>query len=213
MRKRKQKLSEKELEVRRRRRDSLFQLIRYILRYKWRLLAVIVAVITANLLALLIPALTGQIVDVLSDGMAKGSVDFAAVGQGALGIAGVAVVSWGLSALQNVMMVKTAQNVVLDLRHDVFSKLMKLPVSYFDTNTKGNIISIVSVDIDNISETVSADAITLITGAVTVVGSLLSMLFISPLLSLIFVVTVPMMCIVAKMISKRARRLFREKKN
>ena len=126
MRKRKQKLSEKELEVRRRRRDSLFQLIRYILRYKWRLLAVIVAVITANLLALLIPALTGQIVDVLSDGMAKGSVDFAAVGQGALGIAGVAVVSWGLSALQNVMMVKTAQNVVLDLRHDVFSKLMKL---------------------------------------------------------------------------------------
>ena len=56
MRKRKQKLSEKELEVRRRRRDSLFQLIRYILRYKWRLLAVIVAVITANLLALLIPA-------------------------------------------------------------------------------------------------------------------------------------------------------------
>ncbi len=214
MRKRKQKLSEKELEVRRRRRDSLFQLIRYILRYKWRaFLAVIVAVITANLLALLIPALTGQIVDVLSDGMAKGSVDFVAVGQGALGIAGVAVVSWGLSALQNVMMVKTAQNVVLDLRHDVFSKLMKLPVSYFDTNTKGNIISIVSVDIDNISETVSADAITLITGAVTVVGSLLSMLFISPLLSLIFVVTVPMMCIVAKMISKRARRLFREKKN
>ena len=83
MRKEKQKLLEKELEVRRRRRDSLFQLIRYILRYKWRLLAVIVAVIAANLLALLIPALTGQIVDVLSDGMTKGNVDFAAVGQSA----------------------------------------------------------------------------------------------------------------------------------
>ena len=55
---------------------------------------------------LLIPALTGQIVDVLSEGVSKGSVDFAAVGRGALGIAAVAVVSWGLSALQNVMMVK-----------------------------------------------------------------------------------------------------------
>lgn len=209
----KSRLTEKELQIRRRRRDSLFQLLRYILRYKWRLLAVVIAVIAANLLALLIPALTGQIVDVLSEGVSKGSVDFAAVGRGALGIAAVAVVSWGLSALQNVMMVKTAQNMVLDLRHDVFSKLMKLPVSYFDTNTKGNIISIVSVDIDNISETVSADAITLITGAVTVIGSLAMMLFISPMLSVIFVVTVPLMCIIARVISKRARRLFREKKN
>ena len=110
-------------------------------------------------------------------------------------------------------MLKTAQNVVLDLRHDVFAKLMKLPVSYFDNNTKGNIISIISVDIDNISDTVSADAITLITGFVTVVGSLIMMLTISPVMTLIFVVTVPMMFIAAKIISKQARRLFRIKKN
>lgn len=207
----KKNASSHEKAVQRRRVGSLLQLVRYILRYKLLIGSVIVTVLVANLLALLIPQLTGIMVDALD--LSNGSIDFSALIQNGLYIVLVSLVVWGLSALQNVLMLKTAQNVVLDLRHDVFAKLMKLPVSYFDNNTKGNIISIISVDIDNISDTVSADAITLITGFVTVVGSLIMMLTISPVMTLIFVVTVPMMFIAAKIISKQARRLFRIKKN
>lgn len=207
----KNKLSDHEKAVQKRRVGSLLQLIRYILKYRLMIACVIITVLAANLLALLIPELTGVMVDSLN--IKTGSIDFTQLFKNGMYIIGVTVVVWILSVIQNMLMLKTAQNVVLDLRHDVFAKLMKLPVSYFDNNTKGNIISIISVDIDNISDTVSADAITLITGVVTVIGSLLMMLAISPVMTLIFVVTVPMMFISARIISKKSRKLFRIKKN
>ena len=118
-----------------------------------------------------------------------------------------------LSVLQGLLMLRTAQNVVVDLRHDVFSKLSRLPVSFFDGNTKGNILAILVEDIDNISETVSSDAITLLTGLVTLVGAIWMMLLISPPLTLVFVVTVPIMIVVAGVVKNKARILFRIKKN
>ena len=96
---------------------------------------------------------------------------------------------------------------------DVFSKLSRLPVSFFDGNTKGNILAILVEDIDNISETVSSDAITLLTGLVTLVGAIWMMLLISPPLTLVFVVTVPIMIVVAGVVKNKARILFRIKKN
>ena len=198
--------------MRKEKRDmsSLLQLIKYMLKYKLQFLVVCIIVIIANLLALRIPYITGLMVDAIGVGI--GQVDFSFLLKNAFSILLIALVTWGLSAAQNILMLKTAQSVVLDLRHDVFSRLMKLPVSYFDNNTKGNIISIVSTDIDNISETVSSDVITLLTGCVTVVGSLLFMLQISFWMTLIFVVTVPMMFISARIISKKARLFFRTKK-
>lgn len=189
---------------------SMKQLFGYVLKYKIYLACVTLLVIVANLLALLIPYITGKMVDAIKLG--EGRVDFEALLYGGLTILVIGLVTWALSAMQNLFMLKTAQNVVLDLRHDVFAKLVKLPVSYFDTNTKGNIISIVTTDIDNISETVSADLITLLTGAVTVSGSFLFMLAISPIMTSVFAFTVPAMFIVARLISKKARVLFREKK-
>lgn len=190
---------------------SLLHLLQYMMRYKFRLLVILLIVIAGNLLALLVPKITGIMVDSL-DIMRGGAIDFNSLIQNGIYITLVSVAVWGLSAAQNQLMLKTAQNIVVDLRHDVFQKLMRLPVSYFDNNTKGNIISIVSTDVDNISDTVSSDAITLITGFVTVVGALIMMLSINFYLTLIFVVTIPMMFLFARIISKKARRLFRIKK-
>lgn len=190
--------------------DSAFGLIKYVLKYKLQFLVVCIIVVVSNLLALRIPYMTGLMVDAI--GLGSGKIDFGFLIEGALTILLLASATWALSAMQNILMLKTAQNVVLDLRHDVFDKLMKLPVSYFDNNTKGNIISIISTDIDNISETISADVITLLTGFVTIVGALGFMLEISPVMTLIFVVTVPMMFISARKISKKARSNFRLKK-
>lgn len=189
---------------------SLLKLLRYVTRFKWRILLILLAVLAANLVGLRIPDITGRMVDCMA---APGGVDFSALGWGVLEIIFLALVTFGLSALQNVLMLKTAQDLVLSLRHDTFSKLVALPVSYFDQNTKGNILSILSVDIDNISDTISSDVITLLTGFVTVVGSLAMMLAISPLMTLIFAVTVPAMILLSRVVSKRSRRLFREKKN
>lgn len=193
----------------RRRFGALRQLIMYMLRYKLIFACVVVVVIASNLLALVIPQLTGVIVDAL----VPGNVDFDVVVSNVINIALIGLASYVLSVLQNVLMLRAAQHVVVDLRHDVFQKLSRLPVSFFDGNTKGNILAILVSDIDNISDTVSSDAITLLTGMVTLVGAITMMLRISPLLTLVFAVTVPIMAAVAYFVKNRARVLFREKKN
>ena len=193
----------------RRRFGALRQLIMYMLRYKLIFACVVVVVIASNLLALVIPQLTGVIVDAL----VPGNVDFDVVVSNVINIALIGLASYVLSVLQNVLMLHAAQHVVVDLRHDVFQKLSRLPVSFFDGNTKGNILAILVSDIDNISDTVSSDAITLLTGMVTLVGAITMMLRISPLLTLVFAVTVPIMAAVAYFVKNRARVLFREKKN
>ena len=200
----------KQSETKKRSLGSMRGLLRYVLRFKGRLILIAIAVLTANLIGLRIPDITGQMVDCMA---AEGGVDFTLLGWGAGKILALALLTFGLSALQNVLMLKTAQELVLALRHDTFAKLVTLPVSYFDTNTKGNILSILSVDIDNISDTISSDVVTLLTGFVTVLGSLGMMLSISPWLTLIFAVTVPAMMLFSRIISKRSRRLFRAKKN
>ena len=177
----------------RRRFGALRQLIMYMLRYKLIFACVVVVVIASHLLALVIPQLTGVIVDAL----APGNVDFDVVVSNVINIALIGLASYVLSVLQNVLMLRAAQHVVVDLRHDVFQKLSRLPVSFFDGNTKGNILAILVSDIDNISDTVSSDAITLLTGMVTLVGAITMMLRISPLLTLVFAVTVPIMAAVA----------------
>lgn len=194
----------------RRKYGSLFQLFTYLFHYKGQLFWVMLLVVLANLCALFVPKITGDMVDSLDLG--AGHIDYALLLKDGGLLVGLAVLTWGLSAAQNWVMLHTAQSMVMRLRHDVFSKLMRLPVSYFDQNTKGNIISIVSTDVENISDTVSSDLITLVTGAVTVTGSLAMMAAISPWLTLIFAVTIPLMAVVSRNISKNARRLFREKK-
>jgi ATP-binding cassette subfamily B protein len=189
---------------------SLLGILKYILHYRLAVAVIVAAAVAGNVLALQIPRLTGYMVDALTaweDGLVATLV------QGVVYILLIAAAAWVLSVVQGLVMLHTAQRMVKRLRHDVFAKLMTLPVSYFDTRSKGDIISVIGVDIDNVSDTVSSDAVTLISGAVMVVGALSMMLVLSPTLTLIFVLTVPLMAVCARFISKNARFLHRERKN
>ena len=192
-------MKEKQPEKQKRGYGSLVQLMGRLMRYKGRMALVLLLVAAGNLVALVVPRITGDMVDSLD---LAGKIDFDSLLRDGLLLILAAVVVWGLSAAQNRLMLSVAQSMVVDLRHDVFQRLLRLPVSYFDGNTKGNIISILSTDVDNISDTVSADLITLVTGFVTVAGALIMMLAISPWLTLIFAVTIPMMVVISRYISK-----------
>lgn len=96
-----------------------------------------------------------------------------------------------LSISISVLMTNVSRKIATNLRQDVFDKLLKLPVGYFDQNQAGDIISRVSYDIDVISTCVSTDLTQILTSVVTVIGSLFMMIRISPLLSLTTIVTIP----------------------
>ena len=109
------------------------------------------------------------------------------------------------------LMIVISRRVVNTMRRDVFNKLTELPVGYFDTNQTGDILSRISYDIDTINTSLSNDIVQVFASVVTVVGALAMMLAISPVLVLVFVVTVPLSFLLTKKITGFTRPLFRRR--
>ena len=132
-------------------------------------------------------------------------IDFSAVGRVlalvlALYLAS-SLVSWAAAYLLN----NIVQGVVRRLRNDVERKINRLPLSYFDTNSRGDLLSRVTNDIDNVSQSLQQTLSQLLISTLTVFGILAMMISISPLLALIAVLTVPLSAIVAAKIAKRSK--------
>jgi ATP-binding cassette, subfamily B, fatty acid transporter len=135
-------------------------------------------------------------------------VDFAAIGRTlmlALALYLVAaLLLWIQARLLNVVVQKT----MVALRSDVEDKLHRLPLKYFDTRQRGEVLSRVTNDVDNISTSLSMTISQLLTSLLTVVAVLVMMLTISPLLTLLTVITVPLSLFVTREIARRSQRLF-----
>lgn len=124
---------------------------------------------------------------------------------------GAAFIGEGLLALlQGWLMAGLSQRVVMNLRGSLFQKLQKLPLSFFDTRPHGEVMSRLSNDIDNVSNTISQTTIQLMSGSVAIVGSLAMMLILSPILTLAALITVPLVYLLARTITKRTSVMFKE---
>lgn len=115
-----------------------------------------------------------------------------------------ALLIWGQARLLNV----TVQRTMVALRSDVEDKIHRLPLSYFDGRQRGELLSRVTNDIDNIQSSLSMTISQLLTSVLTVVAVLAMMLSISPLLVLITVLTVPLSLLATRAIARRSQRLF-----
>ena len=135
-------------------------------------------------------------------------VDFAALARVLLLLAGLYVVSAGFAWAQAYIMAGITQRTVFRLRTDIDEKLGRLPLRYFDTNPRGDTLSRVTNDIDNIGQTLQQSLTQLITALFTVVGVLIMMLTISPTLAVISLLAVPASFVVTVIIASRSQRLF-----
>ena len=185
----------------------LWRLGGYLWRCKWLVLAAFVLMLSSNLFALIGPKLSGEAINAIDLG--AGKVDFPTVfryaGLLVLAYAGSAVLSLCLSLL----LVKLGQRITYTLRREIFERLMLLPVGYFDTHATGDIISHISYDVDTVNASLSHDLLQICSSVVTVVFSLAMMISISPVIIVIFVVTVPISIITTRLKSKHIRPLFR----
>ena len=135
-------------------------------------------------------------------------VDFGAVGRTLLLALGLYLLAALLLWLQARLLNVVVQRTMLALRSDVEDKLHRLPLSYFDTRQRGEVLSRVTNDVDNISTSLSMTISQLLTSLLTVLAVLVMMLTISPLLALLTVVTVPLSLLVTRTIARRSQRLF-----
>ena len=187
----------------------LRRLWRYLAGCRWLLALAIVISVASNLLALVGPKLSGYAVDAIRPG--EGLVDIATVFYYAKWMLVAYLASAALSYLLAALMVRVARDVVYRLRKDVFDHLMRLPVRFYDSHAIGDALSVLSYDIDTISTMLSTDLIQMMTNLLTVVGSFVMMLSISPLLFLPFLITIPASVLFTRYRAKRVRPLYRQR--
>lgn len=183
----------------------LLKLWRYLARYQWIIVGAALMSVLGNLLGLLSPKLSGAAIDAIEH---EAGVQFPVVYKHVvlmiLLAAFTSLTSWALSAI----MIRLSRNVVSKMRKDLFDHLTGLPISFFDTHQTGDMISILSYDVDTVGATLSTDLTQILSSLITVVGSFTMMLSIAPEMLLIFVVTIPCSIGVTRWRAKIVRPLF-----
>lgn len=171
-------------------KGTLKRTLKYLSHYRGIILLVIILSIASNLLSLVGPKLAGSAINEAAAGVGK--VDFTKVWYYAKRMLIFYVTSSLLTITINLIMQKVSKGTAKRMRKDIFDKLMRLPVGFFDRNQAGDIISRVSYDVDVISTCLATDVVQIMTSMVTIIGSLVMMLIISPVMSVIVLVTIPL---------------------
>lgn len=191
-------------------KGTLKRLVGYLKPRKYQLIAVLVMAILSTVFTILGPKIMGQATTSLFESlMGKTAIDFTFIWDILLKLMALYVVSALFSYFQQYLMAGVAQNIVYEMRKQVNDKLNRLPLKYFDARTHGEILSRVTNDVDNISSTLQQSLTQLITSIVTLVGVVVMMLTISPLMTLICLLTLPLSFVVTIVIAKRSQKHFK----
>ena len=191
-------------------RGALRRILSYLMVYRWSILGLLLLAVLSNIGNLFGPRFAGAAIGAAEEGYRQGigHVDMARVRHYALLMLTAYVMSNVLSLLVTFGMTRIGKRAARNMRRDVFDKLMKLPVSYFDRNQAGDIISRVSYDIDVVSTSLSTDVIQIITSLITVAGSFIMMCLISLPLVLCMVFTIPVSILFTRYMGRRIRPLY-----
>ena len=191
------------------RKATLIRVIGYLMQHKIQLFTVLALSLTGNLLALAGPKLSGTAINLISDGGESGVMNFPLIYKYAALLLMFYIASSIMSYIVNVSMIHLSRKITYTLRKDTFNHLVKLPVSYFDNNTTGDILSRISYDIDTLNASLSNDVVQVLSSTVTIAGSLFMMLSLCPKLCLVFTVTIPLALALASYLTKMVQPMFR----
>ena len=197
-------------------KGTLKRLIVYLKPYKIQLLLVLLTAIISTVFSIVSPKIMGKATTKLFEGLMKmykgvpgAKIDFDYIGQIIILLIGLYIISAIFAYLQGYIMAGVAQKTVYNLRTEVEEKLNRLPLKYFDSRTHGEILSRAINDVDNISTTLQQSLSQLITSVVTLIGVIVMMLSISPLMTLIVVVTLPLSFVATAKIAKKSQLYFK----
>ena len=164
------------------------------------------ASLAGTALSLLGPQVCGMAIDLIEPG---GGTDMGAIAVYAAVLVAVYIASGILSYLSSIGLSYLSRCVIKRIRTDIFARLLSLPVSYFDDRQAGDIISVLSYDLDTLGESLANDVMMVLTSAVTIIGSLVMMLVTAPVLVAVFAVTIPLSALFTAWLTKKVQPLFR----
>ncbi|EJL22560.1 ABC transporter ATP-binding protein [Brevibacillus sp. BC25] len=171
-----------------------------------KLLPIVFGIVFVDaLLMLSAPYLIGKSIDAMTGG--EEALSFLSII--ILALLGSYILDGALTFLQSWLMAGISQRIVTNLRQALFDKLQKLPIAYFDGRTHGELMSRLTNDIDNVSNSISQSTTQLMSGGIVILGSLVMMLVLSPILTLACLITVPLVFLLTRTIAKRTSVLFK----
>ncbi|MFD6208958.1 ABC transporter ATP-binding protein [Peribacillus sp. NPDC060253] len=196
-------------------KGTLRRLLAYLKPRRNKLIAVFFAAIMSTIFMIVGPKIMGTAITELFEGaygkfqgIPGAAINFDKIGQILLLLAGLYVLSSLFNYVQQYIMSSVAQDTVYDLREDVNKKLEKLPLKYFEGRPNGETLSRMTNDIDTIGSTLQQSLTQFITSIVTILGIIIMMLSISPLLTLISIVSLPLSIFAIRPILKRSQKHF-----
>ena len=189
-------------------RATLGKLLKYIGKNKYSVILIIVTTIITTLLNLLGPTLQGKAIDAITITEQRLSVDFDGLVRILVLMAVVYLASTVIQIAQGIASAKISQDTVYNMRKDLFRKISYLPISYVDTHAHGDIMSRMTNDVDNISQTLSSSITSLISAVLTLIGAFAMLVKYDWRMALVSLITVPLTVVVSMVLSKLMRKYF-----
>ena len=195
-------------------KKSLTTLMRYMGKYKFGIFAVVIFAACSTVFSVVGPKILGKATTELYTGlMAKiqgtGVIDFGRIGQILLFVLGLYLCSALLSFLQGWIMTGITQKVCYRLRKEISQKINRMPMKYFESRTYGEVLSRITNDVDTLGQGLNQSITTIITATATMIGVLIMMLSISPLMTLIAIIILPISMGLIGLVKKKSQKFFR----
>ena len=195
-------------------KGTLWKLIAYMGNYKFAVLVVCAAAVISTVFNVLGPKILGNATTELYTGIVAklsgtGSIDFEKIASILIELIIMYIACAGFSFLQGWLMTGISQKMCLRLRRDISEKINRMPLGYFESNTVGDVLSRITNDVDTLGQSLNQSITQLITSVCTLVGITIMMFSISPLMSLITLIILPLSIVLVMVIVKMSQKYFR----
>ncbi len=198
-------------------KGTLKRLAGYLAPQKWTFIVVFILTVLGTLFSIVSPRILGMATDKVYEsvkarlaGEAQALFDYEGILRILLLLVVLYLISGVFQYIMGYIMAGVAQRTSYEMRQEINDKFSRLPISYFDGRTHGEVLSRVTNDMDNIANTLQQSLTQLITAVVSIVGTVVMMLWISPLLTLVALVTLPMSIGLTKFVASKSQKHFKK---
>ena len=186
----------------------------YLVDYKWQLLIVFIFAIGSTIFMIVGPKILGNATTEIFNGLISklsggSGIDFGKIAGILLTLLTLYIISMLFSAIQSFLMTNVSQKLTYRMRNDIAVKINKLPMKYFDKRTNGEVLSIITNDVDTFSQNMNQSITQIITAICTIIGILIMMLSISVTMTIISIIILPITALVVRLIVKKSQKYFK----
>lgn len=195
-------------------KGSIGKLVAYVSKYKIAIIVVMIFAACSTVFSVIGPKILGKATTALSEGLMKkiqgtGGIDFTYIGQVLLLVLGLYLLSAIFSFVQGWIMTGVTQKLCYQLRKEISEKINRMPMKYFESRTYGEVLSRITNDVDTLGQGLNQSITTIISSVATLIGVLIMMLSISPLMTLIALVILPISAFLVSFVVKKSQKYFK----